>query len=131
MSHFTTIRTELRDLDILLETLEDLGLSSKGGRVAKGYGGSKRQAEVAVYRSSSFLFRFGRVSPNGPYAVTGLKGVLSRPYVQKLLKKIMQDYGRRKVLKEARKRGFALVRQQVNAGGAMKLVLRKVTTRAA
>ena len=131
MSHFTTIRTELRDLDVLLETLEGLGLSSKGGRVVKGFGGNKRQVEVAVYRRGRFLFGFGRVSPSGPYAVTGLKGMLSQPYVQKLLKRIMQDYGRRKVLKEARKRGFALVRQQVSTGGAIRIVLRKVSARAA
>jgi hypothetical protein len=44
-----------------------------------------------------------------------------------LIDKIYQEYARRKVIKEAQKKGFSLVLQQRTETGDVRLVLKKLT----
>ena len=49
MSHFSTVKTELRQIEPLVQALEDLGLSpEKGQRPVRGYRGQTVTADLAV-----------------------------------------------------------------------------------
>ena len=48
MSHFTTIETQVRDLDALREACEDLGLQLLSGVPCRGYAGATRKAAHVI-----------------------------------------------------------------------------------
>jgi hypothetical protein len=130
MSHFTTIRTELKDRGILLNTLEDLGLDFRIGGTLRTHG-LGMEVDIAVKMHGAYRFGYRKAPSAERYEVTGVYSALNDPKVKKLLSGIQQGYAQRKTLMEARKRGFALVREQTTSGGAIKLVLRKVSQKVA
>ena len=122
MSHVTTIKTELYDRGILLETLHELNLS-----VSKGEGrDDHRTISLLLKGLGRNTIRFRKKAMDEAYRIEGVVEDLERPEIKKLLDTIRQDYARRKILVEARKKGFALVRQVRAETGEIKLVLRKV-----
>jgi hypothetical protein len=122
MSHVATIKTELYDRGILLETLHDLNLS-----VSKMEGRDDHQTISLLLKGlGRNTIRFRKKAMDAAYRIEGVVEDLERPEIKKLLDTIRQDYARRKILVEARKKGFALVRQVRTETGEIKLVLRKV-----
>ena len=53
MSHFSTVKTELRDRDALLAALGDLGHDPRQGSLSvRGYRGQTQTAELAVAQAN-------------------------------------------------------------------------------
>ena len=122
MSHVATIKTELYDRGILLETLNELNLS-----VSKGEGRDDHRTIGLLLKSlGRNTIRFRKKTTDEAFRIEGVVEDLERPEIKKLLDTIRQDYARRKILVEARKKGFALVRQVRAETGEIRLVLRKV-----
>ena len=63
MSHFSTIKTELRDRQSLLEALEDLGHGPRqGSLMVRGYRGQTVEAQLAVDQANGADIGF-RLNP--------------------------------------------------------------------
>ena len=59
MSHFSTVKTELRQIDPLVQALEDLGLTpEKGQRPVRGYRGQTVTADLAVSMDQEEILAF-------------------------------------------------------------------------
>jgi hypothetical protein len=125
MSHFTTIRTEIYDLDILKQTLSDLGHPFGVEKKVRGFQG-ERAVDLAVPFGSSFCIGFKKNSKTKSYEICGEDELLRRGEVQRLIDQIRQEYAYRKVLQAARARGFALAQEERLKTGTIKLTLRKV-----
>ena len=55
MSHFSTVKTELRQLEPLVKALEDLGYApEQGEKPVRGYRGQVATADLAVVVDSGF-----------------------------------------------------------------------------
>jgi len=126
MSHFTTIKTEIYDLEILKQTLSHLRIDFEEEGKVQGFGGQKEIADIAVKVDGRFRMGFKYNWRRGSYEIMGLKEYIHQADFRKIIDRIRQEYAYRKILAETRKRGFALVQEERVKTGTIKLVLRKV-----
>ena len=124
MSHFTTIKTEIYDLDILIQTLRDLHLSfKKGGSIP---GPQRLNVDIAVSINCHYSLGFSRNQEKKAYEIITSEESARRGDIKETISRILNGYAYLKVLHETRKRGFALVQEERIQPGTIKLVLRRV-----
>jgi hypothetical protein len=126
MSHFTTIKTEILDLEILKRTLSDLKFDFQENGKISGYQGRMEDVGILVKISGSWYLGFNKMSGEENYEIRGTSEVLNQKEVKESINLIRSEYAYRKIIHETRKRGFNLVQEERLKAGAIKLVLRKV-----
>lgn len=126
MSHITTIKTEIQDLQTLTQTLTLLGLEFCENRGILGHLGEKRTVDLAIKLDGGFRFGFKKNIQKKCYEIRGLREVLNEAKTKKIINQIQQEYAYQKILFETRRRGFALVQEERVKPGMIKLILRKV-----
>lgn len=126
MSHFTTIKTEIRDQEILKKTLSDLKFKFQENGKIPGHQGRVESVDIAVGAAGYSYFGFKRSQERDCYEIRGLMECLREEKVKMMIKEVLQEYAYRKILHETRKRGFALIQEERLKAGSIKLVLRKV-----
>lgn len=126
MSHFTTIKTEICDPDILKRTLLDLKFDSQENATIPGDQGRMERVDIAVGEAGYANFGFKKNMESGHYEIRGVKECLEHQKVKMMIQKVLQEYAYRKILHETRKRGFSLIQEERLKAGSIKLVLRKV-----
>ena len=124
MSHFTTIRTQVRDLDALNDACVELGLELVPDAPCRGYGTTTRQAAHVIRLKGPYDIA---VEPSGENDGThGLTtdwwdGHVARE-VGTGFGRLLQSYGVHKTMREARLRGLRTTRR-VEADGTILLTL--------
>ena len=126
MSHFTTIKTEILDPEILKETLSDLKFEFRENGQIPGHQGRIENVDIAVKIFGSSCLGFNKRSEEENYEIKGTSEFLNQREVKESINRIRSEYARRKIIHETRKRGFSLVQEERSKTGAIKLVLRKV-----
>jgi hypothetical protein len=126
MSHFTTVKTEILDLDILKRTISDLGFRMKENDWRIGHDGKMDDIDLSIWIApeTDLLFRKGGTGKG--YVITAVGVIREREKIRRMIQMIQQEYAYRKVLHETRKRGFSLVQEERVKAGVIKLVLKKV-----
>lgn len=125
MSHFSNIKTKLRDLDTLKTTLTNLEMEWKAGpKAVRGYQGATVTAAVVIEQENQFDIGF---SWNGQEyeMVTDLQYWQQPLSVEGFLSKITQGYAVETVLAESAKQGFNVAEQQRNQDGSVRLVVQR------
>jgi len=126
MSHFTTIKTEIRDPEILKKTLSDLKFKFQENGKIPGHEGRMENVDIAVGAVGYPYFGFKRSRESGGYEIRGVVEYLRKDEVKMMIKEVLQEYAYRKILTETRKRGFSLIQEERLEGGTIKLVLKRV-----
>lgn len=126
MSHFTTIKTEIRDPEILKRTLSDLKFKFQENGKIPGHGGKTENVDIAIGPAGYTNFGFKRSLNRDVYEIRGLVEYLQNREVKMMIKEVLQEYAYRKILHETRKRGFSLIQEERLKAGSVKLILRKV-----
>ena len=125
MSHFSTIKTKIRNLPALKASLEDLGLTTlQGPRSIRGYQGQTRQAEIVLEQSNNYDIGF---SWNGQeYELIADLQYWAQPLtVEGFLSKVTQGYAYHTVITETQKNGFQVAQQELNTDGSIRLVVQR------
>jgi hypothetical protein len=125
MSHFSTIKTQIRNLTSLKSALDDLGIDWKTGpRSVRGYQGQTRNAEVVLEQENNYDVGF---SWNGrEYELVADLQYWQQPLtVEGFLKRVTQRYAYHTVIDESNKQGFEVAQQQKNEDGSIRLVLQR------
>jgi len=125
VSHFTQLKTQLRDLDHLTQALADLDLTHETGDVTvRGYQGQTRTAQVVLRQANQHDVGFAW---NGRFyeLVTDLQYWQQPWTVERFLAKVQQRYAYNTVVNECEKKGFQVATEEVNADGAVRLVLQR------
>ncbi len=125
MSHFSTIKTQIRNLTSLKSALNDLGIDWKEGpRSVRGYRGQTSNAEVVVEQENNYDIGF---SWNGKeYELVADLQYWQQPLtVDGFLKRVTQSYAYHTVVEETNKQGFAISEQQKNEDGSIRLVVQR------
>ncbi|WP_017305156.1 DUF1257 domain-containing protein [Spirulina subsalsa] len=125
MSHFSNIKTQIRNLSSLQAALSDLGVAWKSGpSTVRGYQGQTRTAEVVVEQSNDYDIGF---SWNGQeYELVADLQYWQQPLsVEGFLKRLTQQYAYHTVVSEATKQGFQIAEQQKNTDGSLRLVVQR------
>ncbi len=125
MSHFSVIKTKIRNLSALKASLQDLGYHPlEGIRPIKGYQGQTRQAEIVLEQQNHYDIGF---SWNGQeYELVADMQYWNQPLsVEGFLRKVTQGYAYHTVLSETVKGGFELSQEQKNEDGSIRLMLQR------
>lgn len=125
MSHFSQIKTQIRNLSSLQAALTDLGIDWKPGpQEVRGYREQTRTADVVIEQSNGYDIGF---SWNGTeYELIADLQFWNQPTpVDHFLSKITQRYAFQTVLNESVQRGFQVSEQQQNSDGSIRLVLQR------
>jgi hypothetical protein len=125
MSHFSQIKTQIRDLNSLQSALTDIGVDWKPGpQTVRGYRGQTRQAEIAIEQGNGYDIGF---SWNGQaYELVADLQYWQQPLtVEGFLNRVTQQYAYHTVVKETSRQGFQLAEQQQNQDGSIRLVLQR------
>jgi len=125
MSHFSTVRTELRQREPLLTALRDLGYEPEPGpRPVRGYRGQTVEADLAVTMSEGGDLGFRWNDSTGSYElVTDLDLWRQAIPVERFLSRLTQRYAFNTVLAASAQEGFTLSEQLTNQDGSIELVV--------
>jgi len=122
MSHFTTIRTQVRDIAALRAACSELGLELAQNATARGYAGNGTKGDYVVRLKGPYDIAVNP-QPDGTYGLTTdwWAGHVERE-VGSGFGRLLQLYGVHKTLAEARRKGCT-ARRQALADGSIKLVI--------
>ena len=125
MSHFSQIKTQLRNLTSLKAALTDLGMDWKAGpATVRGYQGQTETADLAIAQPNGYDIGFAW---NGEeYAlVTDMQFWQLNGSVDRFLKQITQRYAFHTVINSGVEQGFEVAEQVKNEDGSIRLVLQR------
>ena len=125
MSHFSTVKTELRDRQALVDALTDLGHAPQQGAIqVRGYRGQTVTAELAVVQEHGADIGFRLNSETGCYElVTDLDLWGLKVPVERFLGQLSQRYALRTILAATADEGFQVREQTNHVDGSIELVV--------
>ena len=122
MSHFTTIQTQVRDLDALRSALGELGVTLLENTNARGYENNTLKGDYVIRLKGPYDIALNK-TPDGSYGLTTdwWEGHVEKEVGGKF-GRLLQLYGIHKTTIEARKRGH-MVQRKAQKDGSIKLVI--------
>ena len=125
MSHFSQIKTQIRNLKSLQSALTDLGIDWKSGPTeVRGYRGQTSTAEVVVEQNNGYDLGFAW-NGNEYELVADLQFWQQVWSVDRFLNLVTQRYAFHTVVNETAKQGFQITEQQKNKDGSVRLVVQR------
>jgi hypothetical protein len=125
MSHFSQIKTQIRDLTALQSALSELGISWKSGPCpVRGYQGQTQTAEVAIEQANGYDVGF-RWNGAEYELVADLQYWKQELSVDGFLRRVTQRYAYHTVLAQGDANGFQVAQQENQADGSIRLVLQR------
>ncbi len=126
MSHFSTVKTQLRKRKPLLQALHDLGyVPQEGEKLVRGYRGQTVKAEVAVPMKKGGDIGFRWNETNQVYElVTDLDLWEGQVPLERFLAQLTQRYALNTVVSAAAEEGFEVAEETRNlSDGSIELVV--------
>lgn len=122
MSHFTRIRTQLRDLTTVRQALEDLGYEVETDAEVRGYMSQRARADLVVRAGGAYDIGF-RAEGDSIVMVADLWGLeVDR---DAFMKALTQRYAYHTVRQQAAVQGWQPVEEEVQADGSVRLVMQR------
>ena len=128
MSHFTRVKTQITDVEVLKRALADLKHPYVENTIVRGYQGKNEQAELVVQPGGAYDIGFTRAGADGAFhVVADWWGVEREAKLREkaFLEPVMQRYAYHKVVAEMAKQGFSVVQETVAADQTVKLTVRR------
>jgi Protein of unknown function (DUF1257) len=126
MSHFSNIKTKIRNVESLTAALTDLGIEWKpGSQPVRGYQGDTRTAAVTIEQDNGYDIGFSLNGDNEYELVADLQFWQQNWSVDRFLSQVTQRYAYHTVLTEATKQGFHVAQEQNQQDGSIKLVVQR------
>ena len=122
MSHFTTIKTQIKDIDALRSACKELGLTVVQNAEARGFAEQKLKGDFVIQLKGPYDVALQKQN-DGSYGLTTdwWNGHVEKE-VGTNFGKLLQLYGVHKATIEARKKGLGVLRR-AKADGSIKLIL--------
>jgi hypothetical protein len=126
MSHFSNIKTKIRNVESLTAALTDLGIDWKAGsQTVRGYQGDTRTAAVTIEQENGYDIGFCNNGNNEYELVADLQFWQQNWSVDRFLSQVTQRYAYHTVLSEASKQGFQVTEERNQQDGSIKLVVQR------
>ena len=125
MSHFSTVKTQLRKKEFLKQALIDLGyVPNERENLVRGYRGQTVKAEMTVEMSkgADIGFRWNQSSKSYEL-VTDLDLWKQSIPIERFLAQVTQRYALNTVLDSTAQEGFQVSEQNQNLDGSIELVV--------
>jgi Protein of unknown function (DUF1257) len=124
MSHFTRVKTEIRDPWALIRALKTIGYTVPNeDAMTLGAGRKTAPAQVVAVKGGLHI----RFAKSGPVDGTYEMGADWGRERQKIVGEILQAYAREKVLTMAREKGYMVLRNRTGTEGRVEILLRKAS----
>jgi hypothetical protein len=125
MSHFSTVKTELRDLASLVDALGDMGHEPRQGELqVRGYRGQTVTAQLAVAQDNGSDIGFRWNAANASYELVTDLDLWQQPVpVERFLAQLNQRYALRSILAATAEEGFQVAEQTNTQDGSIELVV--------
>jgi hypothetical protein len=122
MSHFTTIKTQIKDVEALRSAVNELGLQLLVNAKARGYISNKTKGDFVIRLKGPYDVALNQ-QPDGTYGLTTdwWDGHVEQE-VGSNFGRLLQLYGVHKASMEARKKGFSVLRRS-QPNGSIKVIL--------
>jgi Protein of unknown function (DUF1257) len=125
MSHFSQIKTQIRNVESLKEALTELNIDWKQGPCpVRGYRGQTHDAEITIEQDNGYDVGF-KWNGNEYELVADLQYWQQDLSVEGFLRKVTQRYAFQTVMKETARAGFQIAEQQKNEDGSIRLVVQR------
>ncbi len=125
MSHFSQIKTQIRNLASLQTALTDLGIDWKPGpSMVRGYRGQTRNAEITIEQDNGYDIGFSW-NGNEYELIADLQYWQQNLSVDGFLRKVTQRYAYHTVVQETAQQGFQIAQQQQNEDGSIRLLVQR------
>jgi len=130
LSHFSRLKTIIKDKEILEDTLKDLGYNIRHSSSISGFEGTTTNVELAISMPKGYDIGFVRNNAGTFDIIADFWGVdnQARNKLNRDLKtvenRIKRDYSIKKVLKETSEQGFEVVEKEEN-NGTMRITVRR------
>ena len=122
MSHFTTIKTQIKDIEALKSACTEMGLPVLEKAQARGYYDNQTKGDFVIKLKGPYDIAVQKQSDN----TFGLTADLYAGHVENEVGpnygKLLQLYGVHKATREARTKGLSVLRQN-RKDGSIKLIL--------
>lgn len=126
MSHFSTIKTQFREVTTLRKAIKDLNFSLTEGDDIQilGYAHRTQRVDMAVSFPDGYDIGLSMNEQTGAYdIIADWYGVKTHP--QDFLDKLTQRYAYHRVLEEAERQGLTISEDERLKDGSIRLVVRK------
>ena len=122
MSHFATIKTQIKDIDALRSAVQEMGLSLLQKATARGYYENNVQGDYVIRLKGPYDIAVNKQNDN-TFALTcdWWDGHVEKEVGQNY-GKLLQLYGVHKAIREAKRKGHLVQRRQQD-NGSIKLII--------
>ena len=127
MSHFSTIKTQLREAEPLIKALSDLGYSiNQEQKFVKGYRGKFTAVDISMNLPNETKVGFKWDNNSNSYElVTDLDLWKFEIPVERFISKVTQMYAYNTIISKTNEEGYQIVEQKNKNDGSIELVLTK------
>ena len=127
MSHFSTIKTQLKEAEPLIKALNNLGYSiNQEEKFVKGYRGKFTAVDISMNLPSDTKVGFKWDKNSNSYElVTDLDLWKFEIPVERFISKVTLMYAYHTIISKTNKDGYQIVEQKNNNDGSIELVLTK------
>ena len=127
MSHFSTIKTQLKDAEPLIKALNNLGyMINQEEKFVKGYRGKFTAVDISLNLpgETKVGFKWDNIS-NSYELVTDLDLWKFELPVERFISKVTQMYAYETIISKTKEDGYQIVEQKNQNDGSIELVLTK------
>ena len=127
MSHFSTIKTQLKDAEPLIKALNNLGyIINREEKFVKGYKGKFTAVDISMNLpgDTKVGFKWDNIS-NSYELVTDLDLWKFELPVERFISKVTQMYAYETIISKTKEDGYQIVEQKNQNDGSIELVLTK------
>ncbi|HEY9850263.1 MAG TPA: DUF1257 domain-containing protein [Leptolyngbyaceae cyanobacterium] len=120
MSHFSTIKVEIKNGEILHETLKELGYEVECNTYVRGYEGDRTEAEYVIRQRNGYDLGFRRNGENYELVADFWGARIDR---QQFINAINQKYAHKTLMTTVKEQGFNVEEEETLADGTVRVVV--------
>jgi len=124
VSHFSQVATKIANKEMLIRCLNDLGYEVEEQATIRGYRGQETRVDIAVRMPRGYDVGFV-LDAGGAYSFVADWFGVQDTNEQDFVSQVHRQYALVTVMDQVNRQGFNLVEQERDAGGSIRLVVRR------
>jgi len=120
MSHFTTIKVQIKNGEILHQTLQELGYTVESNKKVRGYAGNKTNAEYVIRQDNGYDLGFRRTGETYELVADFWGAKIDQ---QAFVNSIMQKYAHKMLMTSVQEQGFDVEEEETLEDGTVRVVV--------
>jgi hypothetical protein len=120
MSHFTTIKVQIKNGEILQQVLQELGYQVEQNTNVRGYQGNKTNAEYVIRQTNGYDLGFRRNGENYELVADFWGAKINQ---QDFVNSISQKYAHKTLMTTVQEQGFDVEEEEVLEDGSVRVLV--------